>query len=272
MKTLQLVCLILCSSNAFCVPLENLCSNDFFNHRGHLVNSFYRVDQMADLSPMQHFIISEWSTFNFFTDKTKYPDSDLRGEMQQIKRDLKHKIREIYSEHYLNGPEFNTIQSEREYLNLIWDRVDRVRSRTNESDLMRFEEIMQGVKGRPETLINYMLPFQKNQFQPYDMYGLMPNKQAQMETLRQLLRDLDVEGQQTLAFEGDLVEEIYHQPIVGRPKFTFNRASQKIYDVESYVTMKYQIVLPFANKLYNYSEPCVPAEKLPKFFSSKRHS
>lgn len=269
---IQLVCLILCLSSAVGVQLENLCSDDFFNYRGLLVNAFYRADQISDLTPMKYFIIAEWSSFNFFTDKTKYPDSDLRGEMEQIKRDLKHKIKEIYSEHYLNGLEFYSVQSERQFFDSIWERVEKVRRRTHKDDLRLFEEILYGVKRRPDEFINYLLPFQNNRLQPYDMFGLQPNKYAQMETLRQLLRDLDVNEHQTLAFEGDFIEDIYQQPIVSRPRFTFNRATNQLYDTASYLTLKYQIVLPFSNKLYNYSRPCVAAANLPRFFSSERNS
>ena len=269
---IHLLCSFLCLYRVICVELENLCRDDFFNYKGYLVNAFHRVDQISDLPAVKQLIIEEWSTFNYFTNKTRYPDSDLRGEMEQIKWDVKHRIKAIYSEYYLNGPEFYRIQTQRKYFDSIWERLESVKNRTDPADLTRFLEILRGVQGRPEKLISYLLPFQVNQFQPYDMYGLMPNKYAMMETLRQILKDLYVSVNQSLAFENDFIEEIYKQPIVSRPKFTFNRMSKVLYDTTSYGTLRYQIVLPFANALYDYSRPCVPSSDLPRFFSSRKKS
>ena len=269
MTIINSVCLILCLSGVICVQLESLCPDDFFDYKGHLVNGFYRVDQIADLPAVRYFIIAEWSSFRFFMNKTRYPDSDLRGEMEAIKRDLKHKIKSIYSEYYLNGARYDQVQSERKFFDSIWQRIEKVKRKTHPADLMSFQEIVFGVQGRPEALINYLLPFQANQLQPNDMNGLQPNKYAQMEALREIVRDLDVNANQTMVFENDFIEEIYKQPIVSRPRFTFNRASKVLYDVASYGTLKYQIVLPFHDKLYDHSRPCVSSFNLPRFFLQK---
>ena len=116
---------------------------------------------------------------------------------------------------------------------------------------------------------NILRGYFRNEF-PFGNHVLSGiNKENEMKKLEDLIRNLDVSNKnQTMAFNGTKIYEIYEKSIVQVSNFTLHRTSKLSDDLSSTSTLYYDIVLPFHNKNYDAnSTDCKPWFELPWFFS-----
>lgn len=257
------------------LQLENVCFEDIFNYNGMFVNAFHRIGQVVYLPEIGYFLVPETEEFTFLLDYSNdNPDPSLRNEILKIKSDYNSRLQEIYSERYVNGPNFETsIRSESEFFDRIAERVQQVRERLNKSHELFDKRVSAFRKG--QQLVDYLLPFLSNQLQPLrpiGYVGLQPSKEKQYAALESTLKRLDTDENQTLAFRDDYMTDVYEQPIVTRPKLEFSRFSKysrTFFDPKSGGRLRFEIVLPFYNADYE-RWPCTDTAKLPKFFSKNK--
>ena len=93
-------------------------------------------------------------------------------------------------------------------------------------------------------------------------------KDEEIRKLGDLIRNLDVSNEnQTMAFKGVNINEVYRQQIIKISNFTLNRRSKLINDLRSTITLYYDVVLPFHDKNYDENKTdCTQRWDLPRFF------
>lgn len=90
-----------------------------------------------------------------------------------------------------------------------------------------------------------------------------------MEKLENVLRSVDTdEKTQTMVFHSDFIEDIYERAIVysRNMTLTFNSPTNNFFDAKANGTLSFELHLPYNNKVYDETEPCVPREQLAFFF------
>ena len=242
--------------------LENLC--DIFHYDGLFVNAVHRFGQVVYLPEISYFLVPEADDFTFVR--------NLRNEILQIKSDYNSRLRQIYSEAYVNGPNFETaIRQETTFFDKVLERLQQVRERVDQQLLDWFDKQTRTFH-TGQQLVDFLLPFLDNRLQPArpsGYAGLQPNKEKQYAALESyLLKRLDPDANQTFALHDHFMSDIYELPIVSRPRLEFSRLSSTFFDPKSYGRLRFEIVLPFYSRAYERS-PCVEAAKLPKFFAKR---
>lgn len=253
-----------------CTRLENICYGDIFHYNGFFVNAVHRIDQVVYLPEVGHFLVPEAEEFTFLSNQS------LRSQLLLVKSDYNSRLQLIYSEAYVNGPNFEReVRSESERFDQILERVQQVRDQVREQTIDSIEWFNQKTLAfrQGQKLVDYLLPFLCGQLQPLrpiGYTGLQPSKEKQFATLESyLLKRLDIATNQTFVFHDDFMTDIYEMPIVTRPKLEFNRFSRTFFDPKSHGRLRFQIVLPFYWRAYDRSAPCVATAELPKFFAKK---
>lgn len=110
--------------------------------------------------------------------------------------------------------------------------------------------------------------FVKEKWDP-KLYPVYPPVASMLEKLEDVLRSVDTDEEtQTMVFHSDFIEEIYQKRIVRGHfmKFAMNNPSKNFYDVKANGTLFYEILLPYNNKKYDPTEPCVLRKDLSLFF------
>ena len=74
---------------------------------------------------------------------------------------------------------------------------------------------------------------------------------------------------QTIAFQHELISDLYRKPIVKMGKFVFHRKSELFYDLRSNGTVNFEIIFPFEDSNLQAEKDCVSLDSLPKFYKSK---
>lgn len=256
------------------LQIENICQQDIFHYNDIYVNAIHRIRQVIHLPELAYFLIPESEDFYYLLDYSegREPNPSLRNEALRIKSDYNSKVQEIYSERYVNGPNFEkAIRSESAFFDGIAKRLQQVRQRLNRTQDF-FDERMK-VTRNGQQLVDYLLPFLDNQLQPLrpiGYVGLQPDEEKMYVALEKTLKRLDLDDYQTLAFRDDFMTDIYEMPIVTRPKLEFSKPSRTFLDPKvSGGRLRFDIVLPIFSRAYG-REPCTRIATLPKFFSERK--
>ena len=257
--------------------LENICYSDIFHYNGLFVNAIHRYEQVVYLPEIGYFLVPEADDFHFLLDHSgdSTPDQSLRNAILQVKSDYNAKMQEIYSEAYVNGPNFEiAIRSETEFFGQIAERVLQVRQQMQQlrRSVDWFDKKTLPFK-KGQQLVDYLLPFLDGRLQPHrpiGYTGLQPNKEKQFAALESyLLKRLDPQANQTFALYDDYMTDIYEMRIVSRPRLELSQYPRTFFDPNSHGRLRYEIALPFYTQAYDRSATCVDAGKLPKFFAKR---
>ena len=171
----------------------------------------------------------------------------------------------MYSERYVNGVGLNNVESEIEIFGNLSQRAYKLYLQTNNDNRAETtcKKTSEYIETKGDRLVEYLTYYKNNQFQQGTY------KDGHYEMFENLINKLEIEKNQTMAFENYFLSEVFEKQIISKPTLKLNRFSKVIQNFKTNGTFTFFLALPFYNSNYLGNGPCIFASSLPKFFVNK---
>lgn len=190
----------------------------------------------------------------------------------------------VYSERFLNAEGLNssTLVNVMDQIDKMNKQIEAIANKQRGFPLQCVNEKLTPAMRKAIELIRQLASLHDQQLPQTDELGLNLGKTA---LFRKFRRELDritkeVGDSQSMAFQFDLLKDVYKKRIVRVGKFVFNKKSKIVFDMDSSGSITFELIFPFedtelpfgnvTSEYFDVASNCVSLADLPEFFSAQR--
>ena len=127
---------------------------------------------------------------------------------------------------------------------------------------------------RGNELIGNLKSLSNQQFPQEDEFALKLGKRAVLTKLENEIDRItnDLTDSQTMAFQRELMPDVYEKRIARMGKFVFYPKSKAVFNLTSFGVVTYEMIFPFEDTALQAGKDCVSTADLPEFFVTERNN